>query len=213
MKKPKKQDKKEMSNESDQAENKFPRWIPTSLREIWIIFTSKDESEIESAAENFQMRIQKIIFFFLTILLLTKGLFELLQTFSFFEQPIVLYIKGLAEPLWFYKHGFVSAILQINTLVYVANALALSCGFQLAYMLVTKGPDEAVEPIMLGIASAILLVLSDNPASTWGMGKSVSIFLLIISIPILYISSRKMKKDKDDDKKKKDEQFQNRGVR
>ncbi|HHT8253587.1 TPA: hypothetical protein ACT2TS_004627 [Citrobacter braakii] len=213
MKKPKIRNNKEMSNKPAQAENKTPRWIPTPLREIWIIFTSKDEDEIESAAENFQMRIQKTIFLFLTILLLTKGLLELLQTFSFFEQPIALYIKGLAEPLWFYKHGFVSAILQINTLVYVANALALSCGFQLAYMLVTKGPDEAVEPIMLGVASAILLILSDNPASTWGMGKSVSIFLLIISIPILYISSRKMKKDNDDDKKKKDEQLQNRGAR
>lgn len=206
-------DKQEISNAPTQTEKRCCQWITTPAREIWVIFTSKDEDEIESAAENFQMRIQKTIFFLLTILLLTKGFLEILQTFSFFEQPIALHIKNLVQPLWFYKHGFVSSILQINTLVYVANALALSCGFQLAYMLVTKGPDEAVEPIMLGVASAILLILSDNPASTWGMGKSVSIFLLIISIPILYISSRKMKKDKDDDKKEKNEESHNRGER
>lgn len=194
-----------MLNKSCNLDKKASRrfsWIYTPFCEIWTIFNSKDEDEVETAAENFQIRIQKTIFLFLTILLLAKGFLELLQTFSFFEQPIALYIKGLMEPLWFYKPGFVSAILQIKTLVYVANALALSCGFQLAYMLVTKGPDEAVEPIMLGIASAILLILSDNPASTWGMGKSAAVLLLITCIPILYISSRRMKDDKNKDKDK-----------
>ena len=192
--------KKSMFSKKLDAAKKCCKWICSPICEIWTIFTSKDDEEIEAVAEKFQMRIQKTIFLCLTVLLLTKGILEILQTFSFFEQPIALYIKGLIEPLWFYKHGFVSAILQIKTLVYVANALALSCGFQLAYMLVTKGPDEAVEPIMLGVASAILLILSDTPASTWNMGKSIAIFLLIACIPILYISSRRMKDDKNKDK-------------
>lgn len=191
---------KSMFSKTYAATKKCCKWVFSPATEIWTIFNSKDDMEIEAVAEKFQMRIQKTIFLCLTILLLTKGFLEILQTFSFFEQPIALYIKGLIEPLWFYKHGFVSAILHIKTLVYVANALALSCGFQLAYMLVTKGPDEAVEPIMLGVASAILLILSDTPASTWNMGKSIAIFLLIVCIPILYISSRRMKDDKNKDR-------------
>lgn len=183
------------------------RWTPCDLLnpfiEILKIFTSKDEKVVENAAERFQMRIQKVIFLTLSILLLAKGLFEVLQTLSFLEQPIKLNFPLLKEPLIFYKdHGIAGGLLKIKALVFVANALALSCGFQLAYMLVTKGPDEAVEPIMLGIASAILLILSDSSPSTWGQGKSLAIFLLIISIPILYWSSRKMKEDKSTDEEK-----------
>ena len=154
--------------------------------EVFKIFTSKDEKAVENAAESFQMRIQKWIFLTLSLLLLAKGFFEILQTLSFLDQPIVLNIPPFKEPLIFYKdHGLVGGLLRIKALVFIANALALSCGFQLAYMLVTKGPDEAVEPIMLGIASAILLILSDSSPSAWGQGKSLAIFLLIISIPIL----------------------------
>ncbi|HBQ1205588.1 TPA: hypothetical protein NBM22_003509 [Klebsiella pneumoniae] len=171
--------------------------------EVFKIFTSKDEKVVENAAESFQMRIQKLIFLALSLLLLAKGLFEVLQTLSFLEQPIKLNIPPFKEPLIFYKdHGLAGGLLRIKALVFIANALALSCGFQLAYMLVTKGPDEAVEPIMLGIASAILLILSDSSPSAWGQGKSVAIFLLIISIPILYWSSRQMKEDKKNDTKK-----------
>ncbi|HCU2188978.1 TPA: hypothetical protein OUI54_000801 [Klebsiella variicola] len=171
--------------------------------EVLKIFTSKDEKAVENAAESFQMRIQKWIFLTLSLLLLAKGFFEILQTLSFLDQPIVLNIPPFKEPLIFYKdHGLAGGLLRIKALVFIANALALSCGFQLAYMLVTKGPDEAVEPIMLGIASAILLILSDSSPSAWGQGKSLAIFLLIISIPILYWSSRKMKEDKKNDTKK-----------
>lgn len=183
-----------------------PRNLLNPITEIIIIFViSKDENEVEKLAERFQMRIQKWIFVTLTFLLLAKGFFEVLQTLSFLEQPIRLDIPTLNEPLIFYKdYGIASNLLKIKSLVFVANALALSCGFQLAYMLVTKGPDEAVEPIMLGIASAILLILSDSSPSAWGQEKSLAILLLIISIPILYWSSRKMKQDRDIDKEKEE---------
>ncbi|HCA5738418.1 TPA: hypothetical protein MXQ19_003246 [Citrobacter freundii] len=188
--------------ETNNVDKWSPRDLLNPLTELLKIFTSKSDKEVESAAENFQMRIQKIIFLTLTFLLLAKGFFEVLQTLTFLEQPIVLHLPLLKEPLVFYKdHGIAGGLLRIKALVFVANALALSCGFQLAYMLVTKGPDEAVEPIMLGIASAILLILSDSSPAEWGQGKSLAIFLLIISIPILYWSSRKMKKDKNENDK------------
>ncbi|HBY9711066.1 TPA: hypothetical protein MJA59_003038 [Klebsiella aerogenes] len=193
-------------NQSAKKTNIIDKWSPKDLlnpfSELLIIFTSKSDKNVESAAEKFQMRIQKIIFLALTLLLLAKGFFEILQTLTILDQPIILHVPFLKEPLVFYKdHGIAGGLLRIKSLVFVANALALSCGFQLAYMLVTKGPDEAVEPIMLGIASAILLILSDSSPSDWGQGKSLAIFILIISIPILYWSSRKMKNDKNQDEK------------
>ncbi|AYL78480.1 hypothetical protein U3B84_002231 [Citrobacter freundii] len=191
-------------NQSAKETNIVNKWSPRDLlnplTELLKIFTSKNDKEVENAAENFQLRIQKLIFLALTLLLLAKGFFEILQTLTFLEQPVILHLPFLNEPLVFYKdHGIAGGLLRIKSLVFVANALALSCGFQLAYMLVTKGPDEAVEPIMLGIASAILLILSDSSPAEWGQGKSLAIFLLIISIPILYWSSRIMKKDKNKD--------------
>lgn len=191
------------NSEPTNAEKWSPCYFLNPFKELIIIFTSDNEENVEKTAEKFQMRIQKLIFITLTLLLLAKGLCETLQTLTFFEQPIILHIPYIKDPLVFYKdNGIVGALLRIKALVYVAKALALSCGFQLAYMLVTKGPDEAVEPIMLGIASAILLILSDSSAREWNPEKSLAIFILIISIPILYWSSRKMKKDKDEDSKK-----------
>ncbi|MGB0895214.1 MAG: hypothetical protein ACPGUD_12470 [Parashewanella sp.] len=42
----------------------------------------------------------------------------------------------------------------------VSYGLGISAGIEMAYMLFTPGPDEAVEPIILGLASTFLYVLS-----------------------------------------------------
>jgi len=72
-------------------------------------------------------------------------------------------------------------------------------------MLVTEGPDEAVEPIMLGVASGILLILSDANATEWDADRSLAVFLLIVSIPVLYASSRWMNKNREEEKKQRQE--------
>jgi len=62
-------------------------------------------------------------------------------------------------------------------------------------MLITDGPDEAVEPIMLGIASVILLILSTIEPSQWSIYNSISIILLILGIFLLYYMSGKINKN------------------
>jgi hypothetical protein len=47
-------------------------------------------------------------------------------------------------------------------LAIVGYGLALSAGIELAYMLFTPGPDEAVEPLIHACASAALLALSSD---------------------------------------------------
>jgi hypothetical protein len=60
-------------------------------------------------------------------------------------------------------HGAALQIQQLvafPTLELVAIALAYSSGFELAYTLFTAGPDEAVEPVIMGLAAAMLLGFS-----------------------------------------------------
>jgi hypothetical protein len=60
-------------------------------------------------------------------------------------------------------HGVALRIQQLvalPTLELVAIALAYSSGFELAYTLFTEGPDEAVEPMIMGLAAAMLLGFS-----------------------------------------------------
>lgn len=125
--------------------------------------------------------LQYLIFVSLSLILLAKGFFEVWQTLDFY---IPACIKSF---------DFINNLLHINTLVYVSYALALSCGIQLAYMLVTHGPDEAVEPVMLGIASAILLILSDTKAY-WDVERALVVCLLIAGMAGLYGLSRWMNK-------------------
>ncbi|MDX6022860.1 hypothetical protein SIL08_21510 [Scandinavium sp. V105_16] len=168
--------------------------------ELGIIFSSskntheKTLKKISEAANNFQFRLQKIIFLALMLVLFSKGFFEMLQTLGIFTQnPYELRST----------HSYVYYFLEIKTLVYVASALAISCGIQLAYMLITDGPDEAVDPLMLGIASTILLILSDSNAKDWTSDRSFAVVMLVICLPILFACSRWMQSVSDKGKKEK----------
>ena len=136
-----------------------------------------DVENSESAANRIQFFCQRLIFATLTAFLLFKGAVELIDTFS---------------PSSLSSNHLITHIKQIKTLSYVAKALAVSCGFQLAFMLITKGPDEAIEPIMLGIASIILLMLSVIEPQDWSVNNSLSIAILILCIGALYFLSRKV---------------------
>jgi hypothetical protein len=46
------------------------------------------------------------------------------------------------------------------TLTVIAAALAIAAAVELAYTLFTQGPDEAIDPLMLGLASALALQLA-----------------------------------------------------
>ncbi|AFJ98430.1 hypothetical protein QMS71_07815 [Cronobacter sakazakii] len=178
------------------SSNRLKKGFSNFKTELRIILFARTTVALEAAARNFQLRLQKIIFLTLTLVLCVKGGLELLQTFGVFPQDKAS-LYSFDEAIYF--------IIHFSTLKYVASALAISCGIQLAYMLVTEGPDEAVEPIMLGVASGILLILSDANATEWDADRSVAVFLLIVSIPVLYASSRWMNKNREEEKKQRQE--------
>lgn len=165
--------------------------VKEAFYELSIIFSSSKNTDekvlkrISESANNFQFRLQKLIFLGLIVILCFKGFFEILQSLGVYSQDS----NELRS-----SSSYVAYLLEIKTLVYVAAALAVSCGIQLAYMLITDGPDEAVEPLMLGIASTILLILSDSNAQNWSSDRSFAVVMLVICIPILFACSLWMKK-------------------
>lgn len=70
------------------------------------------------------------------------------------------------------------------TLKIIAGGLAIAAAAELAYTLFTKGPDEAVDPLMLGLASALLYQLAGLNGLTTGVG--VGTFLLVVSLGVLF---------------------------
>jgi hypothetical protein len=47
----------------------------------------------------------------------------------------------------------------------IAYALAVAAAIELAYTLFTPGPDEALDPLMLGLSSALLLLVTKGGSS------------------------------------------------
>lgn len=72
-------------------------------------------------------------------------------------------------------------IVRLSTLDLVARALAYSAGVDLAFMLFTPGPDEAIEPLMVGLASAILFSISNiSGTANLELAKEIGLYVLIL---------------------------------
>jgi len=77
------------------------------------------------------------------------------------------------------------AIYQLPALEIVSYGLGISAAIELAYMLFTPGPDEAIQPLILGIASALLLIVSKigpspadgGSAATWGLALIIGVLI------------------------------------
>ena len=111
-----------------------------------------------------------------------------LQFFIGFSLVLLLVIKAL----YFFLHLFfhlhlapMDSLVALDTLELVAKALAYSAGIELAYMLFTDGPDEAIEPVIMGLAAAILLGLSKllQPDFLQACG----VIILVLALGALFI--------------------------
>jgi hypothetical protein len=58
----------------------------------------------------------------------------------------------------------------------IADALAAATVVQLAFTLFTPGPDEALDPVLLAIASALLLQLGNVTQFHWADGLAVLLY-------------------------------------
>lgn len=79
------------------------------------------------------------------------------------------------------------ALSEPNILKDVSVALLYSAAVELAYMLFTPGPDEAVEPVILSIA-ALILSLAARADSLIEGNQQANLFFVALSIGILAIA-------------------------
>ncbi|MFM5581812.1 hypothetical protein ACET8Y_03625 [Aeromonas veronii] len=128
------------------------------------------KSVLPNIIKTFKVRVQFLIGFTLIIMLMLKGGVEVIDTF--------IDLKVIKESHFLthlYQHFTI-----INTFSYIASALAISAGLDLGYMLFTKGPDEALEPLLLGITSAAFYTLSNSPDKAWIIGIYALSLLVVI---------------------------------
>ena len=70
------------------------------------------------------------------------------------------------------------------------NERTVSTGVDLAYMLFTPGPDEALDPVMTGLAAAILLGVGQLDFSKIQVGQGVALFLAAGSLAGLFATKK-----------------------
>lgn len=121
-------------------------------------------------AESVKVRVQMLIGLLIFITLLAK---------------IVLYLCPIEE----YKFHLLNDIQGKTTLSLVAIGLAYSAGIELAYMLFTPGPDEAIDPLILGLSSAALLIISNTNTVSWEEVLAVAVFSAVI-VGLFWVRNR-----------------------
>jgi DNA-binding XRE family transcriptional regulator len=77
-----------------------------------------------------------------------------------------------------------------SALAFVGYGLAVSAAVELAYTFFTKGPDEALDPLILGVSSFALISLSmiDQPKLT--MTNAIPTSLFALAILLLFFARR-----------------------
>jgi hypothetical protein len=109
--------------------------------------------------------------------LIALGIFALLIFKVFFS---VWHLFG-PLPTW----PPITALMTSKPLDIVGQGLAASAAVQLAYMLLTPSLDEAVEPVILGIAATILLLVSKMDVLK--IREALCVLLLVLTIAILFV--------------------------
>ena len=114
--------------------------------------TERKFHKVRLYAENVKILIQMFIGIVLVLFLLLK-VFGNINVFHPFLQTSPRVPSNVVEGL--------QSLAMLNPLEIVAYGLYFSTGIDLAYMLFTPGPDEAIDPVMTGLAATILLGIAN----------------------------------------------------
>jgi ribosomal protein L40E len=118
-------------------------------------------------AKNIKISLQMFVGVILVVLTIVKFFYSIV--IGIFNISPTNHIRLLDPPL----------------LAIVGYALAFSTAFELAYTLYTPGPDEAVDPLITGLAAAILVILSED--SSIALVSAGGVALLILALIALFI--------------------------
>lgn len=181
----------QLSNQSVQASTELQNEVSLPITELIPVqphqspqpYNKKKESRklylrCQPYAETIKIVLQMSIGIILVLLLLLKAL-------SLLGIPVL------------------SALANKNPLEIVSYALFFASGIELAYMLFTPGPDEAVEPLITGLAAAILLGVSN--ITTFRIEDGVTLLLAVIALAGLFAIKKTFFKKKTPDGQSKEE--------
>lgn len=80
--------------------------------------------------------------------------------------------------------------ITLSALGLVGYGLAVSAAVELAYTFFTKGPDEALDPLILGVSSFTLIALSEIDPPKLKTTDAIPISLLAFAIVLLFLARR-----------------------
>ncbi len=131
---------------------------------------------LNSMVKRLKTAVQALIGLGIFILVILKLLTYLDFTLRWLSTPMTSFL--LAHPI----------------LETVGHALAFSAAVDLAYMLFTPGPDEAVEPVLLGIAATILIILSSSEMLNHVLETGLGVLFLASAIVLLFYARERFLK-------------------
>lgn len=86
---------------------------------------------------------------------------------------------------------------DVTTSVHIiADALAVAAAIELAYALYTPGPDEALDPLMLGLSSGLLLLITTSGLSA--VVQYLGVLLGVVALGGLFIIRRYLLSENDE---------------
>lgn len=116
-----------------------------------------------------------------------------LSIFSLVIYEICIKAFGVNFPT---SNQYMIELINMPILEMVSIGLAAATALELAYMLFTPGPDEAIQPVMMGIASFVLYALSTFSPDTSGV-QLIGIALLVLCIPVLFWTKQQFEKSRE----------------
>jgi hypothetical protein len=74
------------------------------------------------------------------------------------------------------RSGSNAELVARRTLAIIAASLAVAASLELAYTLFTDGPDEVIDPLMMGVSASLLYLVSTLTSLTWTAGIAIAMF-------------------------------------
>lgn len=122
----------------------------------------------ERRAETTKIRLQMAIGVGVTVLVLARFFYGL----DWVHYP---WLQHIGE--WLH----VRRMAELGPLGIVGRGLAYSSAVELAYTLFTPGPDEAIDPVLMGLAAAMLMSFSQIEAVDFPRAAGVVLYVIALA--------------------------------